>query len=180
MSDDNWNPPLTTERLLLSPLTPADANDLVELLSDERLYGFTGGGPPELEELRSRFEQWASRVSPDGRERWLNWIVRERQSGLALGTLQATVRTDEPGPVAEVAWVVGVRAQGYGYATEAARALIEFLLSMGVREVIAHIHPDHDASARVATAVAMQPTQEWTEGERVWRLSDASIDRKES
>jgi RimJ/RimL family protein N-acetyltransferase len=108
--------------------------------------------------------------SPDGRERWLNWVIRERCTGRALGTLQATVRTEAEKPVTEVAWVLGVRAQGRGYASESAHALVAFLRGMGVQEVVAHIHPEHDASARVASAIGMQPTEEWSAGERLWRL----------
>ena len=170
MNDTTWNPPLVTERLLLAPLMPSDADELVDVLADRDLYRFTGGTPPQLEALRRGFEQWAGRVSPDGRERWLNWVIRERCTGRALGTLQATVRTEAEKPVTEVAWVLGVRAQGRGYVTESAHALVAFLRGMGVQEVVAHIHPEHDASARVASAIGMQPTEEWSAGERLWRL----------
>lgn len=176
MSLETWNPPITSERLLLSPLMPDNANELVDVLSDPKLYRFTGGSPPGLEELRGRFERWRSRNSPDGRERWLNWVIRERQSGMALGTLQATVRPEEPNPVADVAWVLGVEAQGHGYASEAARAQVAFLASKGVGEFTASIHPDHVASKRVASAIGMQPTEEWSAGERVWRLSNFPAD----
>jgi RimJ/RimL family protein N-acetyltransferase len=176
VTEDDWNRGLATERLLLTPLIPIDADELVELLNDRRLYQFTGGYPPQLDELRSRFEGWAGRLSPDGRERWLNWVIRERPTKRAVGTLQATIRTGDIAPVAEVAWVLGVHAQGHGYASEGARALVAHLLARGVGDIIAHIHPDHDASARVAAAIGMQPTEEWSEGERLWRLSNAGSD----
>jgi RimJ/RimL family protein N-acetyltransferase len=168
-SDDPWNPPIATERLSLSPLVPADAEELVNILGDESLYQFTGGTPASLEELRSRLDRWVTRSSPDRKERWLNWLIRDRKSGGALGTLQATVRASDT--VAEVAWVLGVTAQGHGYAKEGGRALIAFLESRGVKEIIAHIHPDHRASAGVAAAVGMRPTDQWADDERVWRLT---------
>ena len=174
MSDGGWNPQLATERLLLAPLVPADAEELADLLNDQRLHRFTGGRPANIDELRGSFDLWAARVSPDGREQWLNWVIRERDTERPLGTLQATIPPADPKLVAEVAWVVAVGAQGQGYASEAASALTAFLFSKGVQEVGAHIHPDHEASARVARSIGMEPAVEWSHGERLWRLSRPS------
>ncbi|QWQ41927.1 GNAT family N-acetyltransferase [Streptomyces sp. YPW6] len=82
-----------------------------------------------------------------------------------VGYVQATVR----GPRAEIAWVIGTPWQGRGYAREAARGLAAHLASAGgVRELVAHIHPDHAASAGVAVAAGLGPTGEWEDGERRW------------
>jgi len=70
---------------------------------------------------------------------------------------------------AEVAWVVGVPWQGRGYAAEAARALVGWLEAAGVGEIVAHIHPDHVASARVAAGAGLVATADEVDGERVWR-----------
>src|SRR3954468_22439885 len=99
-------------RLLLEPLTPAHADELAPLLADRALYEFTGGEPPSVAELRARYERQARGRSPDGSQRWLNWIVR--CEGEAVGYVQATV--DVAANVADVAWVVAARFQGRGYA----------------------------------------------------------------
>jgi hypothetical protein len=39
--------------------------------------------------------------------------------------------------------------------------------------VVAHIHPAHVASERVAVRTGLTVTQEVVDGERVWRLSRA-------
>src|SRR5204863_7822031 len=58
----------------------------------------------------------------------------------------------------------------YGrFASEAARALIDWLHQRNIDDVMAHIHPDHGASAAVATRAGLQPTDEQADGERVWR-----------
>ena len=86
--------------------------------------------------------------------------------GCLAGYVQATVR----GARAEVAWVVGARWQGRGYAKEAAAGLVRHLLDQGsVRTVVAHIHPGHAASAAVASAAGLLPTGEWEDGEVRWR-----------
>ncbi|MEU2149735.1 GNAT family N-acetyltransferase, partial [Streptomyces globisporus] len=85
--------------------------------------------------------------------------------GSLAGYVQATVR----GPRAEIAWVVGTPWQGRGYASEAAQGLAAHLVSAGgVRELVAHIHPDHAASAAVAVAAGLGPTGGWEDGERRW------------
>lgn len=80
-------------------------------------------------------------------------------------------------PVAEVAWVVGTPWQGQGFAAEAARALVGWLRWQSVRTVIAHIHPDHHASAAVARAIGLEPTDDWQDGEVRWagQLIDSGL-----
>jgi RimJ/RimL family protein N-acetyltransferase len=89
-----------------------------------------------------------------------------------VGTVQATLRIG--GGQAEIAWVVGQRWQGQGYATEAARALVGWLDARGVTTITAHIHPGHHASATVAARAGLRPTAEISGGERVWRRETPS------
>lgn len=158
---------LATDRLELVPLKSADADEMTAVLADARLYVFIGGGPPTVEELRSRYERQAVGRSPDGDQEWLNWIIRLRPSGQAVGYVQATV--EQGGRVADVAWLVGVPWQGRGYAGEAAQRLAAWLEEQGVRIMTAHVHPEHAASAAVAARAGLRPTTEIENGERLWR-----------
>src|SRR4029453_3764196 len=45
---------IVTERLLLVPLRPEDADEMVDVLADPGLHQFIGGHPATLEELRAR------------------------------------------------------------------------------------------------------------------------------
>ncbi len=161
-------PFLRTGRLRLDPLRAADAEDLVGVLADEGLDAFTGGTPPDLGTLRRRFTEQARQVSPDGRELWLNWTVRLRDSGEAVGYVQATV-DDQLN--AEIAYLIAARWQNRGIATEAVGGMVASLRERpGVRTVSACIASGHRASEGVAKAVGLRPTDERTaEGERVWR-----------
>jgi RimJ/RimL family protein N-acetyltransferase len=69
-----------------------------------------------------------------------------------------------------VAWVIGTPWQGRGYAGEAAQAVVGWLEDEGVGSVTAHIEAGHAASARVAVAAGLSPTDEIEDGEVVWRL----------
>ena len=64
---------------------------------------------------------------------------------------------------------VGVQAQGRGYAKEAASGLVALLRADGWT-VIAHIHPAHLASQRVARAAGLSPTGEVHDGEVRWAV----------
>jgi RimJ/RimL family protein N-acetyltransferase len=137
------------------------------VLGDQRLYEFIGGGPPTPGELHARYHRLAAGQSADGRQEWHNWIVRQHSDRRAVGTVQATL-VDE-GLSAEIAWLIGVPWQGHGIASEAAQALVLWLGSRGVITITAHIHPDHHASANVAARAGLRPTEEFEDGERVWR-----------
>ena len=82
--------PIATKRLRLQPLRLSDTDEMFAVLNDQRLHEFTGGAPRSLAELRSKFESLAAGQSPDGREAWLNWVVR-RIDGPAIGYVQAGV-----------------------------------------------------------------------------------------
>jgi RimJ/RimL family protein N-acetyltransferase len=158
---------ITTERLDLLPLRVGHAEEMAAVLADPALHAFIGGEPETPQGLRSRYRRLTA-GSGDPAVGWLNWVVRLRDASCLTGTVQATVRFDGAGAVAEVAWVVGTSWQGRGIATEAARGLVDWLARQGVRMVAAHIHPGHLASAAVAAAAGLEATGEWHDGEIRW------------
>ena len=137
---------------------------MVEVLSDLGLYAFTGGNPPDLAELETRYGYQVA-GPPSGDEVWHNWILRLVESNVAIGFVQATV--EERG--ADIAWLVATEWQGRGLGTEAAAAMCEWLSEHGVGKFTAHIHPNNEASARVAAAVGLRSTGTIdSDGEIVW------------
>ncbi len=140
---------------------------MARTLADPALHRFAGGSPLDADAMRARFERLSAGRSADGEERWHNWIVRLAETNAAVGTVQATVLPSRA--TAEVAWVVGVPWQGRGYAAEAAQALVQWLLEIGMTSIQANIHPDHAASEHVAARCGLSLTNEVVDGERVWR-----------
>ena len=168
--DRGWS----TERLDLEPLAVAHAAELAPLLDDTSLHEFTGGAPLSASALAARYARLATRRSPGGDQMWGNWVMRIRATGAAAGTVQATLPAGGPatGP-AEVAWVVVRAAQGRGYAKEAALSLVAWL-RQGGWTVVAHIHPGHLASQRVARAAGLSPTSDVRDGEIRWASPPAA------
>ncbi|MEH0829771.1 MULTISPECIES: GNAT family N-acetyltransferase [unclassified Micromonospora] len=184
---------IPTARLILLPLAVEHAQEMAAVLADPALHTFIGGEPAAPAALRARYERLVA-GSPDPAESWCNWVIHLRDDGRLAGFVQATVTAphgtvadtatagaravghrhlDEAapavaGPVAEIAWVVGTQWQGRGIAVEAARGMAVWLGRRGVRTLMAHIHPDHRASAAVATACGLVPTEVWQDGEVRW------------
>jgi RimJ/RimL family protein N-acetyltransferase len=159
---------ITTKRLVLVPLQAEDADELCDILGDERLHEFIGGRPASRVELRDRFIL-LSAGSPRAGETWLNWVVRRRFDSQAVGTVQTTITTVDGKQAARLGWMIGVEWQNQGFASEAAVALVQWVRRHGVEDIGANIHPDHEASATVAARAGLRQTEEEFEGERVWR-----------
>ncbi|OLT31472.1 hypothetical protein BJF79_37070 [Actinomadura sp. CNU-125] len=179
---------IRTQRLVLEPPAPHDADEMAAVLNDRRLHRHIGGDPLTPAELRDRYARLAAGPSPFHQEYWLYWIVRRARDGRAVGYVQATVRPapgryavappaagstvtrEAPATVASVAWVIGMPYQGFGFATEAARALLGWLHDRGVHEIVALIHPRNRPSAAVAAKLGLRRTAETADDETVWRL----------
>src|SRR4051794_25565426 len=130
------------------PLKVEYAGQMAKVLADPALYTFIGGEPPTVERVEARYRrQLEGPGHPD--EHWLNWVIQHDEE--LVGYVQATVT----GSTAEIAWVIGTEWQGRGYAKEAAQGLVAWLNSHGMKRIIAHVHPDHAASAAVTTAAGL-------------------------
>jgi RimJ/RimL family protein N-acetyltransferase len=170
VDDSDWPSAevIETARLTLEPLRVEHAGEMAPLLDDENLHVYTGGHPATLEELQVRYQRQATGRSPDGEQGWLNWVVRHRRSGAAVGTVQASIRGDAERLTADLAWVTTTGHQRQGYATEAAAAMAAWLRHHGVQALTAHIHPEHQASRRVAERLGLTPTETTINGETRW------------
>ncbi len=117
---------LKTPRLALEPLEKRHADLLFKTLSDTAIYTFIPFDPPKsVEELAERYARLEVGRSANGHEIWLNFALRKLEDDTYLGTVQATVT----GKKAYVAYELGPAHWGRGYATEAVRALINYLFT---------------------------------------------------
>ncbi len=159
-------PVLKTERLKLVPLNESHAKEMFAVLSSEKLYEFTGGKPPKsVEKLTEKYKFLQSKHSPDKKELWLNWVIFLNGNS-PIGYVQATVSEK----VISIAWVVGTKWQGSGFATESAKSMIEWLKENFTAKIIACVKPNHFASQKVAKNIGLKLTTEFIEGEEVWTL----------
>ncbi len=151
------NKSITTERLTLRPHGPEDFDDMCAMWSDPAVTRHIGGRAFSREEVWARLLRYAGIWSLFG---YGMWAVRDRASGDFVGdvgflNLRRTV-VPPFGDRPELGFVLARDAHGQGYATEAARAALEWGdrawgdRAWGDRETICMIAPDNAASIRVA------------------------------
>lgn len=161
---------LAGEGLLLEPQTAEHSADLFAVLDDPELYVFIDDKEPASEAaLAERLRRLESRQSPDGREQWLNWVVRTA-AGEVVGYVQATVR---PGNEAEIAYVLGRAHWRRGYAANACRLMLaELRDAYGVRRVVATLDPRNAASAELLGKLGFEVfTSSPAEGEMIYEMN---------
>ena len=136
--------PVRTERLDLCPVT---AEHVAAVVAGQRLDGWAPDFPAEGDRVIAGM--FNRNGLPDGADAAFGQrLVVERDSGLVVGGI-GLFGPPEDGQV-EVGYGIVESRRGRGYATEAARAMVEMALSLpGVTEVVAGVDPANAASVRV-------------------------------
>ena len=156
-------PTLTTLRLTLRPFTEADIDPLHRLLNGgDVLRYFPNPEPPSRERVQKiithHLNHWA--------ERGLGWWAVELNAKPGLigcAGLEFLPETNET----EVAYLLGEAWWGQGFATEAARAALQFGFETHKLEtIIALVHPENKGSLHVAEKLGMS----WVERKSYWGL----------
>lgn len=169
---------LETERLLLRLPRLEDAEALLALHTDPEAMRFIGGVHPDAaSDPAFPIRRWLERWDANG---YGQLVAARRHDGAVLGRIGLVVwdtrswritTAPEAGPYGqpELGWAL-VRAHwGYGYATEAARAVRDWARAdLGIRRLISVIAPENRASSRVAEKLGAVP------GETI-RLDDGYV-----
>ncbi|MGR6964189.1 GNAT family N-acetyltransferase [Geodermatophilus sp. URMC 61] len=144
---------LRTARLRLRPWTTHrdDLARLVDLYSRDEVTRWLGGTPsvPPVELVA----RWRAVAQAD--DRFGVWAL-ELASGTVAGTVLLKPLPRGVGEV-EVGWHLHPDSWGRGYATEAARAVIDRGFQAGLPEVYAVVRPGNTASVAVCTRLGMTP-----------------------
>ena len=142
---------LITERLRLRPIAVKDLDVVVTFLADERVMALLGRayGREEWRVAGEAARSICARTVSVG-SRWRVTVV-----GFA-GLLQSP--TSKPRSIAgiEVAWLLAFDRSGKGYATEAARAVVDDGFDrFGFAEIVVMTTPDNARSRRVMERLGM-------------------------
>lgn len=133
--------------LRLEPLVAAHADEMFAPMSAAAIYDYMPAQPPlSVAALHQRYLQLEQGRSADGRERWLNWIVRLRSQQCA-GFVQATIYSRLS---ADFAFVFAPEHWGRGVAFEACQAVLPRLaIDFGVGVLFATVDPRNTHSIRL-------------------------------
>ncbi|MBM3908343.1 MAG: GNAT family N-acetyltransferase [Gemmatimonadetes bacterium] len=147
-------PTLLTHRLVLRPFAPDDASDVQRLAGERAVADTTLAIPHPYPDGGA--EQWIATHAPGFAEGKLAiFAITARADGALLGGVGLTINADHA--KAELGYWIAVPHWGHGYATEAARAVLDF----GFRTLHLHrIHACHfvrnPASGRVMQKAGMR------------------------
>ena len=118
--------PMSAVRFTMEERRVAHASELFEILRDPLLYEFLDEAPPKsVQELADKLARSELRRSPDGKEHWLNWVVRG-ESGAIAGYVQSTVEENKE---TNVAYVFSPAFKGQGIATSAVRRMLDIVVA---------------------------------------------------
>lgn len=151
-------PTLQTPRLILRGWRPGDVEPYAAMLADDETARFITAQGRGL----SATEAWNETVWLVGHWQLLGYgmfVVEERSTGAFLGRVGPL---NPPWwPAFEMAWSLAPAARGKGYATEAARAAIDWSFeTLGLDRIVSIIHPRNAASQAVAERLGERRTGE--------------------
>ncbi len=158
-----------TERLTFRRWDPSEAKFIFEMYSMPEVYQFLGSDPkpvPSVEKAAGAIQRWNSPTF--GAQGF--WAVvpkdpafGEKPVGSIL--LMPLQRSDEaPSDDFEVGWHFHPKSWGHGFATEAARTVIERAKEFGMNEVRAVVYPNNLRSLALCERLGMErigETQVW-------------------
>ncbi|MET0415673.1 MAG: GNAT family N-acetyltransferase [Actinoplanes sp.] len=160
--------PIVTDRLVLRPVTPADAGALASYLGDPDVCRYLLHEPKSAAECRDLAADWAGRTAP--RVAGESLVLVAEHQGEHVGHVLLSLR-DHDASSAEIGWVFHPAVAGRGLATEAAAAMLRLGFShYGLRQVTAQLDPRNEGSARLCerlgmTREALLRASWWSKGE---------------
>lgn len=145
---------LETERLRLRTWTFADAERLFEICSEPETMRRIGDGEPyhSIETARA-FLNWAVLFQTENG--FCRWAVVEKQSGSTIGSC-GFARLDS-GEI-DLGYLFERKSWGKGFATEAARACLDYgFRHIGFEKIVAVTGIDHKDSQNVLRKIGFMP-----------------------
>ena len=151
-------PTLETERLRLRAFSMADWDAYSAMCADVSFVRFLGG------EQLSRHGAWKEMATILGHWQLLGygiWAVESLDQGELVGRVGLL---HLPGwPDVEVCWAFSPQSWGKGYATEAAKAAVQWAFTeAGLPRLISLVHPENKASEAVARKIGETLREEIT------------------
>ena len=138
---------LETERLVLRPLVPEDAAGLFRIISDPDNVRYLGTISSSVEQVRGYIDSHIAANAPHG----LGFCAAVlRSTGDVIGRAGLFLSNIDGKDEVELAYLFDKAHWGRGYATESARAFVDYGDRIGAGRMIAIVHPQNTASIRVA------------------------------
>jgi RimJ/RimL family protein N-acetyltransferase len=147
---------LTAERVVLRRLRATDLPAFAAYRSDPEVARYQSWVEPFPLSLAEQFLTELAGEHPDTPGEWFQFAVALRGSDELIGDCGAHVLMEDPRQV-EIGYTFAPAAQGHGYATEAVRRLLDYLLiERGKHRVIASCDDRNTRSSALLRRVGMR------------------------
>jgi len=147
--------PIETPRLLLREIQAEDEDDVHEFASDPCVSRFDEWGPNTREKTHEVISRWL-KIHQEWPREETNLAVELRSEKKRIGTVALYVK-DQKNASAYIGYVFNRRYWNQGYATEAARALVDAAFkSLSLHRVWATCDTRNVASRRVMEKIGMR------------------------
>jgi RimJ/RimL family protein N-acetyltransferase len=150
-------PTLQTARLTLRRHRLDDFEPATAMWGDAAVTRHVGGRPFTREEVWARLMRYVGHWALLG---YGYWAIEEKATGRFVGEAgfaDFKREMEPPLEMPELGWVLASDAQGQGYATEAAGAAVSWGDGFfGPVRIVALIHPENEASIRVARKLGFE------------------------
>jgi RimJ/RimL family protein N-acetyltransferase len=174
---------LTSERLVLRRFRTEDLEAFIAYRSDPEIARYQSWETPYPASQARTFLQDLQVLHPDTPGEWFQFAVAHRRADRLLGDCAAHVPVKDPRQ-AEIGFTLAPEHQGHGYATEAVRRLLHYLLiERGKHRVSATCDDRNTRSAAVLERVGMRREghlleSTWSKGEWTSELLYAVLRRE--
>ncbi len=146
--------PIVTERLVIRRYTHADIPDVLGFASDPSVAKILSGRTQITEEGIRKYIDLQNSYQPFEEDKVFELAIERKEDGKVIGLL-GLIRQDHG--QGEMGWALGVEYRGQGYATEAARALMDYgFNSLGLHRIHADTGTDNLASCRMMERLGMR------------------------
>lgn len=175
--------PHETERLLLRPFERGDLDALFDIHSKDEVHRYLYSEPLNMEQAKARLARKIANTKIEEHGDALALAVVLKTSGALIGdlTLQLTSAAHKQG---EIGFIIHPDHHGKGYASEAARYLLEIAFrQLGLHRVYGQLEARNTASARVLGKLGMRQEgllieNEFVKGEWQSEIIYAILDRE--
>lgn len=144
---------IETERLILREFEEADLKKMIPVYSDEDVMRYIGrGGPVSGEQAEKMLQAFMNSYKENG---YGLWALVEKSSGDIIG--HCGLNTFKDKSYTEVAYLLRKESWGKGYATESAKASLDYgFETAGLERIIALTYPDNKPSQNVVKKIGLE------------------------
>jgi ribosomal-protein-alanine N-acetyltransferase len=138
--------PLQTSRLLLRDFVPGDFQAIYAYASDPEVTRFMFYGPRDGADTSAYLQRMLHSQDERPRRIWELAVIRRADAQL-IGACDLTLADEQAG---DLGYIFAREAWGQGYASEAAKAMVDVgFAQLHLERIVATCAIDHGASARV-------------------------------